>query len=112
MSFTVDMAIKIVLLMSEPVKYTAENGAKCPLCGQPHAHAYNLVKELERYHKCQTCGLSFKSVASEVIFFRVKGRKQKSNIKPENKAINEPAQLQFSDILDKLIIGEKNNGSK
>ena len=111
MAFTVEMAIKIVLLTSEPVIYTAEAGAKCPLCGQPGAHAYSLSEKIIRYHRCQTCGLNFKSIASEIIYCRKKGKNAKdykrgNRDNTENKQVNASIPLQFFEKLNKLKTGE------
>lgn len=80
MAFPVDLAARIVLLLSTKVDYTIEHGAKCPLCGQPRAHSEQMKDPYTRYHKCQTCGCTFSSICKDIISNRKKRNKVPENV--------------------------------
>lgn len=111
MPLPVDFAIKIVALFSICVEYTSEKGAKCPLCGQPNAHVKNLKDEITRYHRCQACGLTFRSRCEAPVYYKkscTKGRKKKKI--PQNGEISCLTELTLADFSSIFDIEVKSNG--
>lgn len=51
------------------VDYSAKHGGVCPVCGAAKSRVTNTSKwsgsVRERFHRCRSCGLRFKSVETE-----------------------------------------------